>query len=549
MSLTTGRCTLSLYQRGLLVAHCNSWERHSIVERKLSTLTASSRIAMAQPSSQPNAAPIGIESPAGPPPLFAGHPSSPAFTIERPSLFARPSKMTPLQIRRQERWNASSYPNRPPLIEGSSSRMGEAPDSYGLLSTPSLAILLEHNATASLSSFATSCTEPQASRRITIQQLIERQAEKPARRDGLLKSEEMQCMLYSLSKRAVKGARANVRASVRKLKLLEKECTLLSEDAYVGRAARLREELASRKKYLDRVLRDARQEREGIMRLKALARAQSDEIELRCAQAPTAHELSLVPAGKTSRWGVYPHDVLAQARFWSAYKTFCAGNVSEDGKSPLQYEGRVIDLYVLHTVVADLGGAEAVTRHGLWPFVGGKLGFSQVPATSHTPAISSLSSALYVYKIYCEYLDEYNKRSATSADLEDKEGAYHAQNCQLQSDLAPASPFHCQPSGEAVVASGGVMPSLVTTNRGRTYQYLALLQVIVLMVSTCFFILAYLKTGESWFLLCAAIEMLIGVHKKKPVRMAMQAESDGRCTAEKGWGVEGDVAVVAEKSK
>lgn len=48
MSLTTGRCTLSLYQRGLLVAHCNSWERHSIVERKLSTLTASSRIAMAQ---------------------------------------------------------------------------------------------------------------------------------------------------------------------------------------------------------------------------------------------------------------------------------------------------------------------------------------------------------------------------------------------------------------------------------------------------------------------------------------------------------------------
>lgn len=158
--------------------------------------------------------------------------------------------------------------------------MGEAPDSYGLLSTPSLAILLEHNATASLSSFATSCTEPQASRRMTIQQLIERQAEKPARRDGLLKSEEMQCMLYSLSKRAVKGARANVRASVRKLKLLEKECTLLSEDAYVGRAARLREELASRKKYLDRVLRDARQEREGIMRLKALARAQSDEIEL-----------------------------------------------------------------------------------------------------------------------------------------------------------------------------------------------------------------------------------------------------------------------------
>lgn len=82
----------------------------------------------------------------------------------------------------------------------------------------------------------------------------------------------------------------------------------------------------------------------------------------RCAQAPTAHELSsLVPAGKTSRWGVYPHDVLAQARFWSAYKTFCAGNGSEDGKSPLQYEGRVIDLYVLHTVVADLGGAEAVS--------------------------------------------------------------------------------------------------------------------------------------------------------------------------------------------
>lgn len=195
---------------------------------------------------------------------------------------------------------------------------------------------------------------------------------------------------------------------------------------------------------------------------------------------------------------------------------------------------------------ADIGRRQ-VTRHGLWPFVGGKLGFTQGPATNHTPAMSGLGSASYVYKIYCEYLDGYNKRNMTSAhDLGDKKGAYHAEKCQLQTDPAPASPFHCQPSEETVVASGS---SLVTTNRGRIHQYLALLQVIALVVSTCFFILAYLKTGESWFLLCAAIEMLIGVHMKKPVRMAVQGERDGRCTAEKGWGVEGDVTVLAEKSK
>ncbi|KAG6825604.1 hypothetical protein H0H92_003088, partial [Tricholoma furcatifolium] len=102
---------------------------------------------------------------------------------------------------------------------------------------------------------------------------------------------------------------------------------------------------------------------------------------------------------------------LEKSRFDHTYTSYCAiKNIKHDPRM-MNFEGRNIDLYMLHMHVMQEGGEAKVIAQDLWGMIGGKMGFVHFPAGEAEPAAQPGPSLAQVYH---EYLSGFEQVYITS---------------------------------------------------------------------------------------------------------------------------------------
>ncbi|KAG6807635.1 hypothetical protein H0H92_006874, partial [Tricholoma furcatifolium] len=105
---------------------------------------------------------------------------------------------------------------------------------------------------------------------------------------------------------------------------------------------------------------------------------------------------------------------LEKSRFDHTYTSYCAiKNIKHDPRM-LNFEGRDIDLYMLHMYVMQEGGEAKVLARDLWGIIGGKMGYVHFPAGEAEPAQPGPSLAQRLAQVYHEYLSDFDQVYITS---------------------------------------------------------------------------------------------------------------------------------------
>ncbi|KAG6896581.1 hypothetical protein C0992_007333, partial [Termitomyces sp. T32_za158] len=99
---------------------------------------------------------------------------------------------------------------------------------------------------------------------------------------------------------------------------------------------------------------------------------------------------------------------LEKSRFDNAYKNFCSNRGVKHDPRMMNYEGRDIDLYMLHTCVMQEGGFAKVTTQDLWGVIGGRMGFVNFPGSEAEPARAGPGLAQRLAQVYREYLASFD---------------------------------------------------------------------------------------------------------------------------------------------
>ncbi|KAJ3019430.1 hypothetical protein NUW54_g92 [Trametes sanguinea] len=94
--------------------------------------------------------------------------------------------------------------------------------------------------------------------------------------------------------------------------------------------------------------------------------------------------------------------------FTTIYKNFMTKNPKDE--TLLFYEGRNINLYQLHYEVINAGGVNRVIQNDLWPVIGARLGFVNIPASDTEPAKAGPAFAHRLASIYKEFLLDFDKQ-------------------------------------------------------------------------------------------------------------------------------------------
>ncbi|KNZ72102.1 hypothetical protein J132_04383 [Termitomyces sp. J132] len=129
---------------------------------------------------------------------------------------------------------------------------------------------------------------------------------------------------------------------------------------------------------------------------------------------------------------------LEKSRFDSSYKNFCATKGVKHDPRMINYEGRDIDLFILHTHVMQEGGFMKVASQDLWGVIGGRMGFVNFPASETEPAKAGPGLAQRLAQVYREYLAHFDQAYISSImDSKRKMQALHqAQMAQTQAAAA-----------------------------------------------------------------------------------------------------------------
>ncbi|KAG6873246.1 hypothetical protein C0995_001266 [Termitomyces sp. Mi166 len=132
---------------------------------------------------------------------------------------------------------------------------------------------------------------------------------------------------------------------------------------------------------------------------------------------------------------------LEKSRFDNAYKSFCATKGLKLNPHMINYEGRDIDLYMLHTHVMQEGGFVKVAAQDLWGIIGGRMGFVNFPGSETEPAKAGPGLAQRLAQVYREYLANFDQVYINSVmDSRRKMQALHqAHMAQTQAAAAAAA--------------------------------------------------------------------------------------------------------------
>ncbi|KAG6853785.1 hypothetical protein C0991_001374 [Blastosporella zonata] len=123
---------------------------------------------------------------------------------------------------------------------------------------------------------------------------------------------------------------------------------------------------------------------------------------------------------------------LEKSKFDSAYKSFCLSKGVKHDPRMLTFEGRDIDLSMLHTHVMQEGGHMKVNAQDLWSVIGAKMGFVQFPGTDTEPAKAGPAFAQRLAQVYREYLVGFDSVYITSVMESKKKQMEAIQQLQAQ---------------------------------------------------------------------------------------------------------------------
>ncbi|KAG5651516.1 hypothetical protein H0H81_008353 [Sphagnurus paluster] len=105
---------------------------------------------------------------------------------------------------------------------------------------------------------------------------------------------------------------------------------------------------------------------------------------------------------------------LEKNQFDSAYKNYCANHNIKHEPRLMNFEGREIDLYSLHTHVMQEGGWPKVHSQELWSLIGGRMGFVQFPGSDTEPPTAGPGVGQRLAEVYKAYLAEFDQVYITS---------------------------------------------------------------------------------------------------------------------------------------
>ncbi|KAG6856307.1 hypothetical protein H0H87_005722, partial [Tephrocybe sp. NHM501043] len=124
------------------------------------------------------------------------------------------------------------------------------------------------------------------------------------------------------------------------------------------------------------------------------------------AGSPAASAIGMQPSSSGSMQLPPP---LEKSRFDNAYKSFCMTKGVKHDPRMINFEGRDIDIYQLHTHVMQEGGQAKVTTQDLWGVIGGRMGFVHFPASDGEPAKAGPGLAQRLAQVYREYLSAFDQ--------------------------------------------------------------------------------------------------------------------------------------------
>ncbi|KAG6877509.1 hypothetical protein C0993_006458 [Termitomyces sp. T159_Od127] len=127
---------------------------------------------------------------------------------------------------------------------------------------------------------------------------------------------------------------------------------------------------------------------------------------------------------------------LEKSRFDNAYKNFCSGRGIKHDPRMMNYEGRDIDLYILHTCVMQEGGIAKVTAQDLWGVIGGRMGFVNFPGSETEPARAGPGLAQRLAQVYREYLATFDQAYINSVLESRRKVLAQAQAAQMAAAAA-----------------------------------------------------------------------------------------------------------------
>ncbi|KAG6907086.1 hypothetical protein DXG01_010620 [Tephrocybe rancida] len=147
---------------------------------------------------------------------------------------------------------------------------------------------------------------------------------------------------------------------------------------------------------------------------------------------------------------------LDKSRFDNAYRGYCATKAIKHDPLMTSFEGRDIDLYMLHTHVMQEGGQATVTAQDSWDVIGGRMGFGQFPGTDTKPAKAGPELSQRLAQVYRDYLSNFDQVYINSViDSKRKMQAAQAAQQHQQAQAAVA----------ANVSSDQAQPQLGLLNR------------------------------------------------------------------------------------
>ncbi|KAG6825605.1 hypothetical protein H0H92_003089 [Tricholoma furcatifolium] len=100
---------------------------------------------------------------------------------------------------------------------------------------------------------------------------------------------------------------------------------------------------------------------------------------------------------------------LEKSRFCNAFNAFCASKNVRINPRMMNFEGRDINIYMLHTHVMWAGGEARVTAQDLWGDIGGKMGVVHFPASETEPVKAGPGLAQRLAQVYHEYLANFDQ--------------------------------------------------------------------------------------------------------------------------------------------
>ncbi|KAG6820314.1 hypothetical protein H0H93_002401 [Arthromyces matolae] len=151
---------------------------------------------------------------------------------------------------------------------------------------------------------------------------------------------------------------------------------------------------------------------------------------------------------------------LEKSRFDNAYKSFCSNKKLNLDPRMINFEGRDIDLYMLHTHVMQEGGYQKVQHQDLWSVIGGRMGFVHFAASETEPAKAGPGLAQRLAQVYREYLLNFDQVYITSILESRRKQAVQLRMMQESTapnnalpNANPAGPSAGQPSRGGLTAS------------------------------------------------------------------------------------------------